>query len=242
MAAFLRQSYPEVAARLAAEGVRYVRSPADNVLLSAYHLPPTTYCLLPHHPLQVRVLPEEYDPSSPIGKSWRASFNADTREEAEQAMRTQGLDWSWLEGGAVRTVTKPMAALVTHEGNGRCMGRCSSWLGVTCGASRCLSCWRLVTSCARWMHPHRSSALHDAPAVLTVTLGHAVAVSLSRSWSRQPQGRACLAASADGETKGRTLYGMWASCSCPKKAKSQKIKDHLDTVPTKLVTRPAPAL
>ena len=65
------------------------------------------------------MLPEEYDPSSPIGKSWRASFNAHTREEAEQAMRAQGLGWSWLEGGAVRTVTKPMAALLTHEGNGR---------------------------------------------------------------------------------------------------------------------------
>ena len=56
------------------------------------------------------------------------------------------------------------------------------------------------------MHPHRSNALHDAHAVLTVTLWHVVAVSLSRSWSRQPQARACLAAFALRDTLGRTPY------------------------------------
>ena len=90
VAAQLRRTHPAVAARLAAEGVRYVR-----------------------------VLPEEYDPSSPIGKSWKASFAARTREEAEVAMAAQGLEWSWLSDGSVRTVTKPLSALATHQGTGK---------------------------------------------------------------------------------------------------------------------------
>ena len=36
----------------------------------------------------------------------------------------------------------------------------------------------------------RAKAVHGAAAALTVTLRRGVAVSLPRSWSRQPQGRA----------------------------------------------------
>ena len=90
VAAHLRAHHPAVAERLAAEGVRYVR-----------------------------VLPEEHDPSSPIGKSWKASFEAETREEAEAAMAAQGTGWEWLPDGAVHTVTKPMAALLPHPATGK---------------------------------------------------------------------------------------------------------------------------
>jgi len=75
VAAHLRQTHPTVAERLAAEGVRYVR-----------------------------VLPEEHDPTSPIGKPWTACFNTSSRAEAEREMAAQGTEWSWLEDGSVRTL------------------------------------------------------------------------------------------------------------------------------------------
>ena len=34
-------------------------------------------------------------------------------------MAAQGTEWSWLDDGSVRTVTKPLAALATHAGTGR---------------------------------------------------------------------------------------------------------------------------
>ena len=86
----LEAVHPEVAERLRRLGVRYVRT-----------------------------LPEEDDTTSPIGKSWKSSFAAATREQAEAAMAAAGMTWTWLPNGDVRTVTKPMAALVRHEGTGR---------------------------------------------------------------------------------------------------------------------------
>ena len=50
VATYLRKAHPELASELAERGVRYVR-----------------------------VLPEENDPTSPIGKSWRAAFEVDTK-------------------------------------------------------------------------------------------------------------------------------------------------------------------
>ena len=50
----LEKASPDVAERLRTLGVRYVRT-----------------------------LPKDDDPSSPIGKSWQKSFEAETREEAE---------------------------------------------------------------------------------------------------------------------------------------------------------------
>ena len=69
------------------------------------------------------------------------------------------------------------------------------------------------------MQPHRSNAMHDAAAIFTVTLGHVAVVSLSWSWSHQTQRRACAAAFAHVDIKGRTPYnrgvrtaagGAWA--------------------------------
>lgn len=53
----------------------------------------------------VRVMPEENDPSSAIGRSWKATFNASTRAEAEAAMRKIGTTWEWLPNGDLRTTT-----------------------------------------------------------------------------------------------------------------------------------------
>ena len=63
------------------------------------------------------------------------------------------------------------------------------------------------------MHPHRSSALDGAAATLTVARTRGVAVPLSWSWSHHPQGRAWAAASARGDTLGRTPYSRQFSVS-----------------------------
>ena len=67
----------------------------------------------------VRTLPEHDDPSSPLGKGWRASYMANSREEAEAAMEAAGIEYTWLDGGDVRTVTPRMPALVHHDATGR---------------------------------------------------------------------------------------------------------------------------
>eukprot|EP00964_Phaeocystis_antarctica_P055765 scaffold32821_cov74-Phaeocystis_antarctica.AAC.2 len=72
----------------------------------------------------------------------------------------------------------------------------------------CTPCRRRVVRSARWGQPHRSSALDGAAAALTVTLRRGVAVSLTWSWSQLPQGRACAAAPAHVDTKGRTVPRM----------------------------------
>jgi hypothetical protein len=89
-AAHLREHHPAVAARLADKGVRYERI-----------MPPVT------------------DPSSALGKSWRHSLRVETREQAEAALRALQSTWEWLPGEMLRTVTKPMPALLTEARTGQ---------------------------------------------------------------------------------------------------------------------------
>lgn len=89
-AAYLRKHHPAAAARLKAVGVTYVRI-----------MPPVT------------------DPSSALGKSWRHSLRVETREQAEVALAALGSTWEWLPGEMLRTVTKPMAAMLTEARGGR---------------------------------------------------------------------------------------------------------------------------
>eukprot|EP00949_MAST-11_sp_MAST-11-sp1_P004592 g4592.t1 len=67
----------------------------------------------------VRVMPEADDDSSPIGRSWKSTFQVETREEAEAAMRKLGTTWEWLENGDVRTVTAAVPAIRTDSRSGR---------------------------------------------------------------------------------------------------------------------------
>ncbi|MEC7946219.1 MAG: TauD/TfdA family dioxygenase [Myxococcota bacterium] len=80
---------PEFADKLEAEGVRYVR-----------------------------VMPPEDDNSSPIGRSWKATFLCDTREEAEARMEELGMEWRWLDGNALHTVTRALPAIRTDGRTG----------------------------------------------------------------------------------------------------------------------------
>lgn len=59
----------------------------------------------------IRVMPEETDQSSAIGRSWKDTFQVQTREEAERVMREAGMSWEWLEGGNLRTESKTLPAI-----------------------------------------------------------------------------------------------------------------------------------
>ena len=66
-----------------------------------------------------RVMPGETDPESAIGRSWRETFQADTRETAEAAMAEAGMEWTWLDNDCVRTSTKVLPAIRTDDDTGR---------------------------------------------------------------------------------------------------------------------------
>ncbi|CAI5977263.1 unnamed protein product [Closterium sp. NIES-64] len=61
--------------------------------------------------LYVRVLPEEDDPSSAIGRGWKSTFLTDSREEAEEKAAKLGVKLEWQADGSVRTVSGPIPAL-----------------------------------------------------------------------------------------------------------------------------------
>ena len=77
----------------------------------------------------VRVMPEEDDPASALGRSWRSAFQApgeasreDARRVAEAVMRAEGFDWEWLPDGSCRTITKPLPAVWAQERGGAAHG------------------------------------------------------------------------------------------------------------------------
>lgn len=67
----------------------------------------------------IRVLPATDDPSSPIGRSWKSTFLAETQAEAEANMEKLGTTWEWLPNGDLRTETKVIAAIQTDGVTGK---------------------------------------------------------------------------------------------------------------------------
>jgi len=67
----------------------------------------------------VRVMPDQDDPSSPIGRSWRSTFLTDDRSEAEEKMREIGTTWTWLDSGELHTVTAVVPAIREDERTGQ---------------------------------------------------------------------------------------------------------------------------
>ena len=65
----------------------------------------------------VRVMPAEDDPSSPIGRSWRATFQVTdaapeiAKKQAEEKMREAGTEWRWLENDELHTITAVVPAI-----------------------------------------------------------------------------------------------------------------------------------
>jgi len=66
----------------------------------------------------VRVMPCENDPTSAIGRGWKATFQASTVEEAEEAMKKLGTKWEWLDGDCVRTFTAVVPGVRTDARTG----------------------------------------------------------------------------------------------------------------------------
>lgn len=66
----------------------------------------------------VRIMPSTDDNNSPIGRSWKSTFNATTKEEAEAAMRSIGTEWEWLPDDNCRTTTAVVPAIkLNHQNN-----------------------------------------------------------------------------------------------------------------------------
>jgi hypothetical protein len=63
--------------------------------------------------LYSNVMPAENDPKSGMGRSWKNTLRAETREEAEQRLREIGYDWQWLPDGSLLATTPVLPAV--HE-------------------------------------------------------------------------------------------------------------------------------
>ena len=60
-----------------------------------------------------KVAPEEDDPSSALGRSWKSMYNVQTREEAEAKAAEQGSTLEWLDGGDCRITSQVLPAVRT---------------------------------------------------------------------------------------------------------------------------------
>ena len=65
-----------------------------------------------------RVMPEVTDRTSAIGRSWKETFQIETRLQAEQVMREAGMSWQWLDDGSLRTETKTLQAIRVDQETG----------------------------------------------------------------------------------------------------------------------------
>lgn len=58
-----------------------------------------------------RVMPDQDDCASPIGRSWRSTFQTEDRAEAEVKMKEAGMSWSWNDDGSLNTLTAQLPAI-----------------------------------------------------------------------------------------------------------------------------------
>lgn len=66
----------------------------------------------------VRTVPEEDDPSSAQGRSWKSMFHVKTREDAETEMKKQEFEWEWYDNGNCKVISKVLPAVrVSSNGN-----------------------------------------------------------------------------------------------------------------------------
>jgi alpha-ketoglutarate-dependent taurine dioxygenase len=77
-----------------------------------------------HGAKYIRVMPFDDDPSSPIGRSWRATFQVQSEEvetaqqEAEQKMSALGTTWRWLDDGTLYTESASVPAIRVDKRTG----------------------------------------------------------------------------------------------------------------------------
>lgn len=67
----------------------------------------------------VRLLPEEDDPSSAIGRGWKSTFAVEKKEDAERVGREMGMELEWLDGNVLKTTTAVIPALKKDARTGK---------------------------------------------------------------------------------------------------------------------------
>lgn len=65
--------------------------------------------------LYTNVMPAENDPASGMGRSWRSTFAAEVREDAEAKLKSLGYSWEWLADGCLRSTTPVLPAVMEIE-------------------------------------------------------------------------------------------------------------------------------
>ena len=83
LAILIQENHPEFIAKLQEFGARYIRT-----------------------------LPEEDDPTSPIGRSYKNAYCVTSRQELEERLgQTKGCQWEWHDDGSVRVTTEAVPAI-----------------------------------------------------------------------------------------------------------------------------------
>ncbi|CAN8258559.1 unnamed protein product [Cochlearia groenlandica] len=72
-----------------------------------------------HGLLYVRILSEEDDPSSPIGRGWKSTFMTHDKSLAEERAANLGMKLEWTEDGGAKTVMGPIPAIKYDESRNR---------------------------------------------------------------------------------------------------------------------------
>lgn len=67
----------------------------------------------------IRVLPEEDDPSSAIGRGWKSTYATTDRAEVEARLASLNYTGTWLPDGSLKTVSPVLPAVRQDVGEGR---------------------------------------------------------------------------------------------------------------------------
>jgi len=59
----------------------------------------------------IRVLSEEDDPSSAIGRGWKSTYWTDSKEEVERKLAEKGYTWEWLKDGCLKTISPVLSGV-----------------------------------------------------------------------------------------------------------------------------------
>ncbi|MCA9035361.1 MAG: TauD/TfdA family dioxygenase [Planctomycetaceae bacterium] len=64
------------------------------------------------------VMPAANDAASGMGRSWQSTLRSETKEQAEERLRSLGYTWTWLDDGCLK-VTTPVLQAVRQLSNGK---------------------------------------------------------------------------------------------------------------------------
>lgn len=66
-----------------------------------------------------RVLPENDDPTSPIGRGWKGTFQTEDRAVAEEKSKDLGVSLEWLPNGDVKSVSGVLSGVKLYPATGK---------------------------------------------------------------------------------------------------------------------------